>query len=175
MRDIIRNFDIYNKFIDDLSKGTIDWSKDITKFGEEMTKLRRAMVYDLIIEAKSKDDYKDCFKADDNKPDFGKEDDWKEFVESIKVPETVGRLMGLWNYTKNYFRKHLINDWLDAVENPVGNVHKWKAPEKGRILISDVSGRTLRFDADQLAAGPNIGDATTATIVGLRRKVATVK
>ena len=175
LMDKVKKLDIYTNFIDNLSQGTINWTIDIMKYDEELTKLRRAMVYDLIIEAKSKDDYKDCFKADDNKPDFSDEDKWKEFVESIKVPETVGRLMGLWNYTKNYFRKHLINDWLDAVENPVGNVHKWKAPEKGRILISDVSGTTLRFESDQLAAGPNVGDVTTATIVGLRRKVATVK
>ena len=177
LRDIIRNFDIYNKFIDDLSKGTIDWSKDITKFGEEMTKLRRAMVYELITEAKDKDGYKDFYTVDikATKPDFGKEDDWMAFVEYIKVPDIPSYKQGPIKYFTNYFRTRFLNDWLDATENPVNNVHKWKAPEKGRILISDVEGRTLRFDADQLAAGPNIGDATTATIVGLRRKLATVK
>ena len=171
----IQGLDIFTDFIDNVSKGTVDLTKDIsTTYDAELTKLHRAMIYELITEVKSENGYKDMFSVDSKatKPDFGDDAEWKKYADYIGDPTSVASYdVGAKTYFKNYFKTNFLNDWIDAVGNPLSNQWKWKAPEKGRILISDTPGRTIHFDAEQLVTDRNFGEVTNSHPIELRRIV----
>ena len=175
----IQGLDIFTDFIDNVSKGTVDLTKDIsTTYDAELTKLHRAMIYELITEVKSENGYKDMFSVDSKatKPDFGDDAEWKKYADYIGDPTSVASYdVGAKTYFKNYFKTNFLNDWIDAVGNPLSNQWKWKAPEKGRILISDTPGRTIHFDAEQLVTDRNFGEVTNSHPIELRRIVNAVK
>ena len=194
--------DIFDKFISNAESGTVDLSKDIsTGYDGELTKLHRALVYDLINEAKDADGYKDMFGLSSGaagavasvtsaisgggsggqEPDFGDEKSWKEFADKIGEPsDDISSALStgtrIRQFFKSNFKEKWLDDWIDATHaNPLSNQHKWTAPESGRILLSDKAGRTLHFDADQMVTNHNFGDVTTAHPVTLQRMVNSVK
>ena len=143
------------------------------------------MVYELIVEAKDNDTYKALFSvsAPVTKPDFGNDEEWSQFAEKIgepvSTPSVVSGVKGMLGKVgspiRDYFLDNLVNPLKDSFANPVNNQQKWTAPEKGRILLSDMPGRTIHFDADQLVTNSNYGDVTTAHPLVLKRKVNSVK
>ena len=159
--------------------GTVEFDKDVFKdYDKDLIKIHREIVYELISEVKSKDGYKDIFSVDSKatKPDFGDDAKWKEYADYIGDPTSVASYnVGWGTYFKNYFRTNFFNDWVDAVGNPLSNQWKWKAPEKGRILISDMPGQTIHFDAEQLVTDHNFGEVTNSHPIELRRIVNAVK
>ena len=182
----VRGLDIFQNFIANVDSGTVDIDKDIVStYDQELSKLHRAMVYELIVEAKDNDTYKALFSvsAPVTKPDFGNDEEWSQFAEKIgepvSTPSVVSGVKGMLGKVgspiRDYFLDNLVNPLKDSFANPVNNQQKWTAPEKGRILLSDMPGRTIHFDADQLVTNSNYGDVTTAHPLVLKRKVNSVK
>ena len=175
----VQDLNIFDNFVSNVDGGTVEFDKDVFKdYDKNLIKIHREIVYELISEVKSKDGYKDIFSVDSKatKPDFGDDAKWKEYADYIGDPTSVASYnVGWGTYFKNYFRKNFFNDWVDAVGNPLSNQWKWKAPEKGRILISDMPGQTIHFDAEQLVTDHNFGEVTNSHPVELRRKVNAVK
>ena len=171
----IKKRDIFTDLMGKVSQGTVDVNKDLSNYKTEMTKLRRGIVYDLISLTKSEDGYKDFFslKIGTTAPtDFSDDTKWAAFIDAIEEPSLTSSpkamiLGGL----AHYFREKWLNDWVDATINR----HKWKAPEKGRILLSDQPGRTLHFDSDVLAVDHNHESVTTAHIIKLKSVVNSVQ
>ena len=175
----VQDLNIFDNFVSKVDGGTVEFDKDVFKdFDKDIIKIHREIVYELITEVKSKDGYKDIFSVDSKatKPDFGDDTKWKEYADYIGDPTSVASYdVGAKTYFKNYFKTNFLNDWIDAVGNPLSNQWKWKAPEKGRILISDTPGQTIHFDAEQLVTDHNFGEVTNSHPVELRRKVNAVK
>lgn len=175
----VQDLNIFDNFVSKVDGGTVEFDKDVFKdFDKDLIKIHREIVYELITEVKSKDGYKDIFSVDSKatKPDFGDDAKWKEYADYIGDPTSVASYdVGAKTYFKNYFKTNFLNDWIDAVGNPLSNQWKWKAPEKGRILISDTPGQTIHFDAEQLVTDHNFGEVTNSHPVELRRKVNAVK
>lgn len=175
----VQDLNIFDNFVSKVDGGTVEFDKDVFKdFDKDLIKIHREIVYELITEVKTKDGYKDIFSVDSKatKPDFGDDAKWKEYADYIGDPTSVASYnVGWGTYFKNYFRTNFFNDWVDAVGNPLSNQWKWKAPEKGRILISDMPGQTIHFDAEQLVTDHNFGEVTNSHPVELRRKVNAVK
>lgn len=182
----VRGLDIFQNFIDDVNGGTVDVDKDIvTTYDQELSKLHRAMVYELIMDAKNNDTYKALFSVSDpvTKPDFGDDEAWSKFAEKIGEPVSTPSVVSgvksalgkVGSPIRDYFLDNLVNPLKDSFANPVRNQQKWTAPEKGRILLSDMPGKTIHFDADQLVTNSNYGDVTTAHPIALKRKVNSVK
>lgn len=175
----VQDLNIFDNFVSKVDGGTVEFDKDVFKdFDKDLIKIHREIVYELITEVKSKDGYKDIFSVDSKatKPDFGDDAKWKEYADYIGDPTSVASYdVGAKTYFKNYFKTNFLNDWIDAVGNPLSNQWKWKAPEKGRILISDTPGRTIHFDAEQLVTDHNFGEVTNSHPIELRRKVNAVK
>lgn len=164
----VRGLDIFGKFIDKTNNGTVDLTKDIdTNYDLELKKLHRAIVYELVMEAKGKDNYKEMFSVDSKatKPsDFGDDTAWSKFAEAIGNPTGL-------NPVESYFRKKWLSDWQDATINR----KKWKADAQGKILLSDQVGKTLYLNGDQLGANNNVtGTVTTAHPLELKKKVNSV-
>ena len=107
--------------------------------------------------------------------DLSDDGSWKDFALTIEAPAepVVGIGGSLLNYLKNEGYKW--KETLSSFSNPLDNKQKWTAPEKGRILLSDMPGRTIHFDSDQLVTDHNCGEATTAHPIALLRKVNSVK
>ena len=175
----VQDLNIFDNFVSKVDGGTVEFDKDVFKdFDKDLIKIHREIVYELITEVKTKDGYKDMFSVDSkaSKPDFGDDAKWKEYADYIGDPTSVASYdVGAKTYFKNYFKTNFLNDWIDAVGNPLSNQWKWKAPEKGRILISDTPGRTIHFDAEQLVTDHNFGEVTNSHPIELRRKVNAVK
>ena len=175
----VQDLNIFDNFVSKVDGGTVEFDKDVFKdFDKDLIKIHREIVYELITEVKTKDGYKDMFSVDSkaSKPDFGDDAKWKEYADYIGDPTSVASYdVGAKTYFKNYFKTNFLNDWIDAVGNPLSNQWKWKAPEKGRILISDTPGQTIHFDAEQLVTDHNFGEVTNSHPVELRRKVNAVK
>ena len=175
----VQDLNIFDNFVSNVDGGTVEFDKDVFKdYDKDLIKIHREIVYELISEVKSKDGYKDIFSVDSKatKPDFGDDAKWKEYADYIGDPTSVASYnVGVGTYFKNYFKTNFLNDWIDAVGNPLSNQWKWKAPEKGRILISDMPGQTIHFDAEQLVTDHNFGEVTNSHPVELRRKVNAVK
>lgn len=175
----VQDLNIFDNFVSKVDGGTVEFDKDVFKdFDKDLIKIHREIVYELITEVKTKDGYKDIFSVDSKatKPDFGDDAKWKEYADYIGDPTSVASYdVGAKTYFKNYFKTNFLNDWIDAVGNPLSNQWKWKAPEKGRILISDMPGQTIHFDAEQLVTDHNFGEVTNSHPVELRRKVNAVK
>lgn len=164
----VRGLDIFGKFIDKTNNGTVDLTKDITTaYDLELKKLHRAIVYELVMDAKGKDNYKEMFSVDSKatKPsDFGDDTAWSKFAEAIGNPTGL-------NPVESYFRKKWLSDWQDATINR----KKWKADAQGKILLSDQVGKTLYLNGDQLGANNNVtGTVTTAHPLELKKKVNSV-
>lgn len=164
----VRGLDIFGKFIDKTNNGTVDLTKDITTaYDLELKKLHRAIVYELVMDAKGKDNYKEMFSVDSKatKPsDFGDDTAWSKFAEAIGNPTGL-------NPVESYFRKKWLSDWQDATINR----KKWKADAQGKILLSDQVGKTLYLNGDQLGANNNVtGTVTTAHSLELKKKVNSV-
>lgn len=175
----VQDLNIFDNFVSKVDGGTVEFDKDVFKdFDKDLIKIHREIVYELITEVKTKDGYKDMFSVDSKatKPDFGDDAKWKEYADYIGDPTSVASYdVGAKTYFKNYFKTNFLNDWIDAVCNPLSNQWKWKAPEKGRILISDTPGRTIHFDAEQLVTDHNFGEVTNSHPIELRRIVNAVK
>ena len=175
----VQDLNIFDNFVSKVDGGTVEFDKDVFKdFDKDLIKIHREIVYELITEVKTKDGYKDIFSVDSKatKPDFGDDAKWKKYADYIGDPTSVASYdVGAKTYFKNYFKTNFLNDWIDAVGNPLSNQWKWKAPEKGRILISDMPGQTIHFDAEQLVTDHNFGEVTNSHPVELRRKVNAVK
>ena len=175
----VQDLNIFDNFVSKVDGGTVEFDKDVFKdFDKDLIKIHREIVYELITEVKTKDGYKDMFSVDSkaSKPDFGDDAKWKEYADYIGDPTSVASYdVGAKTYFKNYFKTNFLNDWIDAVGNPLSNQWKWKAPEKGRILISDMPGQTIHFDAEQLVTDHNFGEVTNSHPIELRRKVNAVK
>ncbi|SEM51405.1 hypothetical protein SAMN04487902_101249 [Prevotella sp. ne3005] len=175
----VQDLNIFDNFVSKVDGGTVEFDKDVFKdFDKDLIKIHREIVYELITEVKTKDGYKDMFSVDSKatKPDFGDDAKWKEYADYIGDPTSVASYdVGAKTYFKNYFKTNFLNDWIDAVGNPLSNQWKWKAPEKGRILISDTPGRTIHFDAEQLVTDHNFGEVTNSHPIELRRIVNAVK
>lgn len=175
----VQDLNIFDNFVSKVDGGTVEFDKDVFKdFDKDLIKIHREIVYELITEVKTKDGYKDMFSVDSkaSKPDFGDDAKWKKYADYIGDPTSVASYdVGAKTYFKNYFKTNFLNDWIDAVGNPLSNQWKWKAPEKGRILISDMPGQTIHFDAEQLVTDHNFGEVTNSHPVELRRKVNAVK
>jgi len=143
------------------------FSRITTAYDLELKKLHRAIVYELVMDAKGKDNYKEMFSVDSKatKPsDFGDDTAWSKFAEAIGNPTGL-------NPVESYFRKKWLSDWQDATINR----KKWKADAQGKILLSDQVGKTLYLNGDQLGANNNVtGTVTTAHPLELKKKVNSV-
>ena len=176
-----QQLDFYNGFVGKVDRGEAPLDQNFAGFEKELTKVRRKMVYELIKEVVKNDDYKKFLTLDkkyaNKAPDYSKENEWKDFAESIKAPESFGLSLegALLDTLNSYLMEPKINAWADTFGNPFGNEFKWKAPENGKILISDMPGKTLHFDSGQLVTENNTGQSNTAHPLALRRKVSGVK
>lgn len=177
----VKGKDIFTDFISKANNGTVNLSADFTNgYEKELTKLKRDLVFELLSETSTAANYKDLFVFDKSKKpnDLSDDSSWKDFALTVEAPaETLGIGGTLKNSVKNYFVKEG-NKWketLSCFTNPFDNKQKWTAPEKGRILLSDMPGRTIHFDADQLVTDHNSGEVTTAHPMALQRKVNSVK
>ena len=187
LRDKFRQLDFYDGFVDDVDSGDVSLEQSFADFETELTKLRRTMVYKLIKEVVTVKDeeckqYQEFLALDgnyaNNAPDYSDEEEWKKFAESIKAPESEFALKvegALFNTLNSYMMEPKINAWADNFGNPFGNEFKWKAPENGKILISDMPGKTMHFDSGQLVTENNAGQSNTAYPLALRKKVSGVK
>ena len=172
----IQGKDIFIDLVSKVNSGTIDLTRDFSAYDTEMTKLHRAIVYELINDASTAASYSRLFSIDatgSTVNDFGDATAWKQFTEAIKEPSdpVLSKGQMFKKAMKSYFQENWYNDWVDATRN----IHKWKAPEKGRILFSDVPDKTLHFDTEQLASNNNIADITTAHVIRLKNKLNSVK
>jgi len=175
----VKGKDIFTNFISNVNGGTVDMNvKFDSDYKKELTKLKRNLVFELLKEASTAANYKDMFTFDQSKKpnDLSDDSSWKDFALTVEAPESaLGFGDTLKNSVKNYFKKEG-NKWKETLStNPLDNKQKWTAPEKGRILLSDMPGRTIHFDADQLVTDHNCGDVTTAHPMALQRKVNSVK
>jgi len=175
----VKGKDIFTNFISNVNGGTVDMNvKFDSDYQKELTKLKRNLVFELLKEASTAANYKDMFTFDQSKKpnDLSDDSSWKDFALTVEAPESaLGFGDTLKNSVKNYFKKEG-NKWKETLStNPLDNKQKWTAPEKGRILLSDMPGRTIHFDADQLVTDHNCGDVTTAHPMALQRKVNSVK
>lgn len=175
----VKGKDIFTNFISNVNGGTVDMNvKFDSDYKKELTKLKRNLVFELLKEASTAANYKDLFTFDKSKKpnDLSDDSSWKDFALTVEAPESaLGFGDTLKNSVKNYFKKEG-NKWKETLStNPLDNKQKWTAPEKGRILLSDMPGRTIHFDADQLVTDHNCGDVTTAHPMALQRKVNSVK
>ena len=177
----VKGKDIFTDFISKANNGAVNLSADFTNgYEKELTKLKRDLVFELLSETSTAANYKDLFTFDQSKKpnDLSDDSSWKDFALTVEAPaETLGIGGTLKNSVKNYFVKEG-NKWketLSCFTNPFDNKQKWTAPEKGRILLSDMPGRTIHFDADQLVTDHNSGEVTTAHPIALLRKVNSVK
>lgn len=176
-----QQLDFYNGFVGNVDNGVVPLAQNFADFEKELTKVRREMVYELIKEVVKNEDYKKFLTLDEKyakgAPDYSKENEWKDFAESIKAPESFGLSLegALLDTLNSYLMEPKINAWADTFGNPFGNEFKWKAPENGKILISDMPGKTLHFDSGQLVTENNTGQSNTAHPLALRRKVSGVK
>ena len=177
----VKGKDIFTDFIHKANGGTVNLSADFTNgYEKELLKLKRDLVFELLKEASTAANYKDMFTFDQSKKpnDLSDDSSWKDFALTVEAPsETLGIGGTLKKSVKNYFKKEG-NKWketLSCFTNPFDNKQKWTAPEKGRILLSDMPGRTIHFDADQLVTDHNSGEVTTAHPMALQRKVNSVK
>ena len=175
----VKGKDIFTNFISNVNGGTVDMNvKFDSDYQKELTKLKRNLVFELLKEASTATNYKDMFTFDQSKKpnDLSDDSSWKDFALTVEAPESaLGFGDTLKNSVKNYFKKEG-NKWKETLStNPLDNKQKWTAPEKGRILLSDMPGRTIHFDADQLVTDHNCGDVTTAHPMALQRKVNSVK
>ena len=176
-----QQLDFYNGFVGNVDNGVVPLAQNFADFEKELTKVRREMVYELIKEVVKNEDYKKFLTLDEkyaiDAPDYSKENEWKDFAESIKAPESFGLSLegALLDTLNSYLMEPKINAWADTFGNPFGNEFKWKAPENGKILISDMPGKTLHFDSGQLVTENNTGQSNTAHPLALRRKVSGVK
>lgn len=176
-----QQLDFYDGFVENVDDGEVPLAQNFADFEKELTKVRRKMVYELIKEVVNDEDYKKFLALDEkyaiDAPDYSKEDKWKDFAESIKAPESFGLSLegALLDTLNSYLMEPKINAWADTFGNPFGNEFKWKAPENGKILISDMPGKTLHFDSGQLVTENNTGQSNTAHPLALRRKVSGVK
>ena len=176
-----QQLDFYDGFVGNVDNGVVPLAQNFADFEKELTKVRREMVYELIKEVVKNEDYKKFLTLDgkyaNGAPDYSKENEWKDFAESIKAPESFGLSLegALLDTLNSYLMEPKINAWADTFGNPFGNEFKWKAPENGKILISDMPGKTLHFDSGQLVTENNTGQSNTAHPLALRRKVSGVK
>lgn len=174
----VKGKDIFTDFISKANGGTVNLTADFTNgYEKELTKLKRDLVYELLSETSTVANYKDLFVFDKSKKpnDLSDDGSWKDFALTIEAPAepVVGIGGSLLNYLKNEGYKW--KETLSSFSNPLDNKQKWTAPEKGRILLSDMPGRTIHFDSDQLVTDHNCGEATTAHPIALLRKVNSVK
>lgn len=174
----VKGKDIFTDFISKANNGTVNLTADFDNgYEKELTKLKRDLVYELLSETSTVANYKDLFVFDKSKKpnDLSDDGSWKDFALTIEAPAepVVGIGGSLLNYLKNEGYKW--KETLSSFSNPLDNKQKWTAPEKGRILLSDMPGRTIHFDSDQLVTDHNCGEATTAHPIALLRKVNSVK
>lgn len=179
----IRGLDFFGGFINEVDNGTVKLDKDLnTDYNSELTKLRRNMVYELLMNAKQQDGYNAMFDIASTvaKPNFGDDDAWKAFALAIQEPgeaklAEISSAVSKETKILHYFKKNFWDLLSDSLVNPFSNQHKWSAPGKGRILISDIPGQTIRFNADQLEQSANFGELTNAHYIALIKKVNAVK
>jgi hypothetical protein len=164
--DKIKKRDIFNKFIDKINQGTLDFNNPVdldTTLDTEKKKLRRALIFDLIKDAEKNSDSLYSLKKGLSEPsDFSDDNKWKDFVMDVEEPNS-SILGGL----ENYFRKRGVNDWIDATRNR----KKWKADVAGKVLISDTPGKTLYFKQDEIISNNNVDELTVAHFMKLRREL----
>ena len=175
LKDKIKALDIFGKFIANSNTGVVDWTAAFaTNYADEKLKLHRKITYEFLhaIKDNCTDLYR--FKNDKKPTDFGDDSQWGKFAMSIEEPEEdplswkkAG--MAVAGYFNNLYG--FKSPWADTFVSR----HRWKVPEKGRILLSDHPGRTLHFDSDELTIDDNVGQMTRAHIIELRRVVNTVK
>lgn len=170
----IRALDIYGNFIDNASQGTVPENQSFDDFNDEMTKLRRKIVYKFLIEAKEKDDYKKIFKIENiAEPNYEDDESWKTFADRIaRVDDTFKKPNAAAKWARSYFMDGRANNWIDAVSV----TNRFRSAEKGRILLSDTTGVTLHIDKNQLAENHAIIDVITTDLSEtLKKKVNSVK
>jgi hypothetical protein len=187
LRDKFRQLDFCDGFVGKVNKGNVPLNQSFNNFETELTLVRREMVYELIKEVvTSKDEkcksYQKFLALSDYyiriSPNYSNNEEWKLFADSIKAPESQFALSfegDLFNTLNSYLMEPKINAWADNFGNPFGNEFKWKAPENGKILISDMPGKTMHFDSGQLVTENNAGQSNTAYPLALRKKVSGVK
>lgn len=175
LKDTIRALDVFGKFIKNSNKGEVDWTAAFaTNYAKEKVKLHRMIVYELLNATKDSCTDLYSFKKAQKPTDFGDDSQWNNFAKSIEEPEEDPiSLKKAGKAVAGYF-SGLVGSkspWADTFVSR----HRWKVPEKGRILLSDQPGRTLHFDSDELTVDDNVGQMTRAHIIELRREVNTVK
>lgn len=174
LKNVIKSFDIFTQFIANANKGEVDWTAAFdTEFKKEKLIIHRKVAYALL--NATKDNCKDLYSFGKAKEpsDYGDDTKWVTFVQSIAEPDDPLTLQKAGAAALGYFNDLVgkKSPWADTFVSR----HRWKAPEKGRILLSDQPGRTLHFDSDELAANDNAGEMTRAHIIELRRFVNGVK
>ena len=171
----IRNLDIFGGFIAKWKNGTADWPGNFdSEYAKELTILRRKIVFEFMKYAKDLDECKAFFSLKDNVTiqDYADDEKWMDLAKAIEEPKDSS----IWSETKGNWKKYIKsifyknNPWFDTFR-----FHRWKSAERGRILLSDQPGKTLRFDSDELAANDNHGQMTLSHLIAFRRKVNSVK
>lgn len=179
VRDAARKLDFYNEFVSDVAKGTVAIDFDFADFEKVLTKLRRKMVYEMLKDANTQEYYKNMFTLDNAEPDYEDEKSWLKYALKIWEPKgatyKTDGLNSVLGAANSYFMEGRVNEWVDSIGNPFGNQFKWKAPEQGKILISDTPGKTIHLDSDHLVMENNIGIGNTAYPLALQEKVSGVK
>lgn len=175
LKNKIKAFDIFGNFIANSNNGVVDWTAAFaTNYENEELKLHRKIVYEFLNAIKDNCTDLYSFKNAKKPTDFGDDSQWGKFAMSLEEPEEdplswkkAG--MAVAGYFNNLYGNK--SPWADTFFSR----HRWKVPEKGRILLSDHPGRTLHFDSDELTTNDNVGQMTRAHIIELRRVVNVVK
>ena len=175
LKNTIKALDIFGDFIANSNNGVVDWTAAFaTNYANEKLKLHRKITYEFLNAIKDNCTDLYSFKKAKKPTDFGDNSQWGKFAMSIEEPEEdplswkkAG--MAVAGYFNNLYGSK--SPWADTFVSR----HRWKVPEKGRILLSDHPGRTLHFDSDELTIEDNVGQMTRAHIIELRRVVNTVK
>ena len=181
LQTAIRGLDIFmnngnDGLIAKINAGTVSETTDLTNFAREMTILHRKIVYKLINEIKTDDNFKKLIKLEAGaEPDYANDTDWANFSKRIKPADNLDKnFLTIKNsfvkWAKNYFIDGYVNPWIDAISI----TNRWRSAEKGRILLSDTPGATIHFNGGVLEQKDNIAGVISAYPIALQKKVNSV-
>ena len=181
LQTAIRGLDIFmnngnDGLIAKINAGTVSETTDLTNFAREMTILHRKIVYKLINEIKTDDNFKKLIKLEDGaEPDYTNDIQWANFSKRIKPADNLDKnFLTIKNsfvkWAKNYFIDGYVNPWIDAISI----TNRWRSAEKGRILLSDTPGATIHFNGGVLEQKDNIAGVISAYPIALQKKVNSV-
>jgi hypothetical protein len=162
LRNSFRNLTFFDTYRDDVIGGTIDRDQAFLNIGNVKLKLRRKIVYELIVAAA--DDANAFFGLNGgNEPaDYANADNWTDFKDRIVAPGKDGKIPSpnaALKFLNSYFIQGRISEWRDMIGNPLKNKFKWSAPEEnGKILLSDTAGKTLHLSSGGNGVLPAVTD-----------------